>query len=434
MQLLEEQVLNLAPDESSKKAGKELSSPSKWVSKGISDKALWGECQGSGSKPYQTQVDIVNLAFKCSCPSRKFPCKHGLGLLLQYSRNTQSFALTEEPAWVQEWISKRADKEEKKAEKADKSVDTAAQAKRLKAREENVLAGIEELLLWIKDIVRNGILDIPGKDAGFFNSVSKRMIDAQAPGLAGMVKSLGAVNFFAEGWQSIFLDQLVRIYLVAIGFRNRDMQSPLLQEDLKTFIGFTQSQEELKEQPGIDDYWLVIGKQVAEEESLTTERNWLYGAKSKQYALVLQFSVRGQGITFSLTTGMWIQAELVFYASVHPLRAIIKKQVSTKTPGTLEALTGWQQVAANETAVFSQLPFAGERVFIMEKIKPVYYNQQWWLADADNRLVRLKEGYAGIYTLLSLSGGDALNMAVLGKENVYEPLGIWQGNDYISVN
>ena len=30
----------------------------------------------------QVQVALAELASKCSCPSRKFPCKHGLALLL----------------------------------------------------------------------------------------------------------------------------------------------------------------------------------------------------------------------------------------------------------------------------------------------------------------------------------------------------------------
>jgi len=74
LNLSEDQILTLAPDESSKKSGKDLANPAKWVSKGVNEQALWGECQGSGSKPYQTQIDIINIAFKCSCPSRKFPC------------------------------------------------------------------------------------------------------------------------------------------------------------------------------------------------------------------------------------------------------------------------------------------------------------------------------------------------------------------------
>ncbi|HYG38932.1 MAG TPA: SWIM zinc finger family protein, partial [Cytophagales bacterium] len=82
----EEQVLALSPDDSSTKAGKDLAKPDKWLTLAFDDKALWGEIKGSGSNPYRTQIDKRNTAFKCSCPSRKFPCKHGLGLFLIFAR------------------------------------------------------------------------------------------------------------------------------------------------------------------------------------------------------------------------------------------------------------------------------------------------------------------------------------------------------------
>jgi len=43
---------------------------------------MWGESQASGSKPYQVSIVLGGPAFKCTCPSRKFPCKHGIGLML----------------------------------------------------------------------------------------------------------------------------------------------------------------------------------------------------------------------------------------------------------------------------------------------------------------------------------------------------------------
>lgn len=431
MQLSEEQVLALAPDESSKKSGKDLSTPSKWVSKGLNEKALWGECQGSGSKPYQTQVDLANIAFKCSCPSRKFPCKHGLGLLLLFARQQQIFTETAMPGWVEEWINKRAEKEEKKTDTKDKPVNEAAQLKRQQAREQSVEDGIAELLLWIKDIVRNGILTIPEKGVSFFINMSKRLVDAKAPALAGMVKNLANINFYSEGWQSVFIDQLVRIYLVLSGYKNKEHLSPLLLEDIRAHIGFIQNTEALKEQAGITDTWLVLGKQVTEEDNLTTERNWLYGIHSKQYALVLQFIVRGQGIAFSLPPGITVQAELVYYPSVQPLRAIIKKQIETSTNIEFAAYQNWQEVAEKETNVAAQMPFYSERPFIVQNIKPIQHANHWWLADKENKLVRLKENYKPLYTLLSLSGGEALNMAVLGKENVFEPLGVLSNNEYV---
>ncbi|MES2774501.1 MAG: SWIM zinc finger family protein [Bacteroidota bacterium] len=433
MNFTEEQVLALAPDESSKKAGRDLANPSKWVSKGFDEHAMWGECQGSGSKPYQTQVDLGNIAFKCSCPSRKFPCKHGLGLLMLHVKQPALFAVAEQPAWVKEWLSKRTETAEKKAEKKEAPVDEAAQAKRAEARQKSVENGIEELLLWMKDIVRNGILTIPEKGPGYFANMAKRMIDAKAPGLAVMVKELGNCGFYNDGWQSDFMDQLGDIYMVIKGFQNKEGLPESLLQDLRSRIGFTQNQDELKEQAGVTDTWLVLGKQVSEEDNITTERNWLYGTQTKHYALVLQFSVRGQGVAISLTPGIALNAELVFFPSTQPLRAIIKTQTATNQAPLVNGFTDWLEVAAAETKRNAIMPLQTIQPFVVENITPVFSEQDWWLADAQNNRVQIPATYKNIYPLLAVSGGRPLTMAVIGGENHYEPLGIWEGDQYVSM-
>jgi hypothetical protein len=426
----EDQILALAPDEASKKSGKDLANPSKWVSKGANEQALWGEAQGSGSKPYQTQVDLRQIAFKCSCPSRKFPCKHGLGLMLFYSRQQKDFTSQEAPVWVTDWLSKRTEKEEKKVTREEKPVDEAAQAKRQQARQQKVSDGIVELRLWLKDIVRNGILNIPDKGFSYFENMAKRMVDAQAPGLANMVRGLGDCNFYTEGWQSAFMDQLAAIYLVIEGYTNSVHLNEPAQQDIKTWIGFTQSQEELKEQAGITDTWLVLSKQSTEVDTITTERNWLYGTQSNKYALVLQFIVRGQGGQLTFTPGMFVQAELVFYPSIAPLRAIVKRQITTNSATPFTAFHNWQQVAETETQMSAEMPVRSERPFIIQQLVPVQYNNQWWLQDAEKKMMQLKNEHTSIWKLLSLSGGEAMNMAVIGKEDKYEPVGVWYNNEY----
>ncbi|WP_420894866.1 SWIM zinc finger family protein, partial [Streptomyces noursei] len=42
-------------------------------------------CEGGDGTRYGTVVDLDGPAFQCSCPSRKFPCKHTLGLLLRWA-------------------------------------------------------------------------------------------------------------------------------------------------------------------------------------------------------------------------------------------------------------------------------------------------------------------------------------------------------------
>jgi len=430
LQLSEEQILALAPDESSMKSGRELANASKWITKGASEAALWGECQGSGSKPYQTQIDLSNIAFKCSCPSRKFPCKHGMGLLLLYARQPKSFALGELPLWVAEWINRRGEKSERTTSKKDKPVDEVAQARRQQAREQKVTDGIDELLLWIKDIIRNGILNIPEKSTAFWENIAKRMVDAQAPGLSGMVRELSDINFYKERWETKFLDRLVRIYLVIKAYKNIAGLPVELQDDIRNLIGFTQNQDELKAQEGVKDDWFVLGKQSSHDEQLTVERNWLFGVHTKQYALVLQFYMRNQPPTFTLTPGVITHAELVFFRSSVPLRALIKQQFNTKSASQIQGFNNWSEVASRETSYNQKNPFVNTYVFVVENMKPVQHNNQWWLHDNQKQMMRISDRFTNMWKLLSISGGRELSLTITGKENDYVPVGAWHNGVY----
>ena len=119
MEWTSDQILKLAPDSGSARSGRDLGAARKWVSLGCNDQACWGECQGSGSVPYQTQIDLGEPAFRCSCPSRKFPCKHALGLFLLYAEQRGVLSACAPPAWVDEWLTARAKKAEQRAKKTE---------------------------------------------------------------------------------------------------------------------------------------------------------------------------------------------------------------------------------------------------------------------------------------------------------------------------
>ena len=257
----------------------------------------------------------------------------------------------------------------------------------------------------------------------------RRMIDAQAPGLANMIKTLGATPFYKEGWQSGFLDALLNIYLIAKSYGSKE-GVPHLLHDIRSWIGFTVNGDELKAQSGVLDTWLVTGKQVSEEDEVTVERTWLYGLQGCQHAMILQFIVRGAGSTVLLSPGMYIEAEIIFYPSVAPLRALIKRQLTAavKTPSGLCA--SWLDVAQTETKLCASFPVRVERPHAVSDITPVKENGAWWLKDAQHYAVRLKEGYNSLWNLLAISGGAPLKMIVIGKEGIYEPLGVWTAQTY----
>src|SRR3982750_1730019 len=94
--LTAEQVSTLAPDAASLAAGKKLAAGRDWSNVGHDARALWGECKGSAL--YQVRVDLSDLSAKCSCPSRKFPCKHALGLMLKAAGDASSITAATPPA------------------------------------------------------------------------------------------------------------------------------------------------------------------------------------------------------------------------------------------------------------------------------------------------------------------------------------------------
>ncbi|TLF62316.1 SWIM zinc finger family protein, partial [Nonomuraea sp. KC401] len=113
-----DQVLALAPDASSQKAAQGLAAAGKWSSRGTTGTVLHGACKGSGAELYLTCVDLTEPAYRCGCPSRKFPCKHTLGLLLLWSAGEVP-AEEAAPRWVTEWVETRAERASRPAARSE---------------------------------------------------------------------------------------------------------------------------------------------------------------------------------------------------------------------------------------------------------------------------------------------------------------------------
>jgi hypothetical protein len=112
------------------------------------------------------------------------------------------------------------------------------------------------------------------------------------------------------------------------------------------------------------------------------------------------------------------------------LRALIKRQLGTKAVTPLKVHAGFKEIAETETAIHAVLPFISVRPYVVEGVTPVMHDQRWWLADENNDVVQLNENFKNIWKLLAISGGKPLTTALVGKENIYEPLGVWDGGMY----
>lgn len=331
-----EGVLALAPDESSAKAARGLLGANGWPLLGASDAAVWGECQGSGSKPYQTQVDLAGPAFRCSCPSRKFPCKHGLALLLIRVQRPESFGATEPPAWVAEWLASRSEKAQKKEEKqqaalekanapADPAAAAATAAKREAQRWQRITDASLDLQRWLADQLARGLGALNGESLKAWHTMAARLVDAQAPGLAQRVRDAAAGVHDGADWPERTLQRLGRLQLACEALQRRDALDAELQAELRNLVGWPWDKlEVIAASPRVDDDWRVLGV-IAEErdEKLVERRVWLHGERSGRRAWLLDHAFGGRGFEQSFVAGSRVRAGLHFYPGTASLRALV---------------------------------------------------------------------------------------------------------------
>ncbi|MEO0973695.1 MAG: SWIM zinc finger family protein, partial [Pseudomonadota bacterium] len=110
MTLTHAQIEAVAPDQASLNAARKLLKSNKWPLLALDEKAqvIFGDCQGSGAAPYRVAVDLGDLVAKCTCPSRKFPCKHGLALMWWFADDAARFTSEATvPDWADDWLSRR---------------------------------------------------------------------------------------------------------------------------------------------------------------------------------------------------------------------------------------------------------------------------------------------------------------------------------------
>ncbi|BCM84970.1 SWIM zinc finger family protein [Methylobacterium indicum] len=364
MSLTTAQILDLAPDAASRKAGQDQAKPPKWSGLGRAGSVIWGEIKGSGASPYRTVADLAGPASKCTCPSRKFPCKHALGLMLVDAAAPLPEA--EAPDWVAAWAKgreSRAAAAETRAAEPAKPVDGKAQARRRQAREDKVAAALDELDLWLRDLMRRGLAAARTEPYAFWDRMAGRLVDGQAPGLARRVRALPGL--IAAGPQAGAARPeaalglaLGRIALLARAARRLDALSPEQAAGLRAALGYPVTAEEIAARPDQVDAWAVLAHTVEEEDKLTARAVWLVGRRSGAVAQVLDYGTAGSPLPPAPAAGQDFSGALVFHPGAPALRAVFRD--GRAGPAAAAILPGGGSVAAARdgfAGVLAQAPW-----------------------------------------------------------------------------
>ncbi|KOG34088.1 SWIM zinc finger family protein [Streptomyces resistomycificus] len=430
-----DQVLALAPDASSRKAGSKLGAAGPWSEAGSCDEGtVWGLCKGSGSKPYQTVVDIADAAgpaYKCSCPSRKFPCKHALGLLLLWAGGDGVVTSAQPPDWAGEWIEGRRKRATEKraagaAGSSSGSGDPEAARRRAERRAERVTAGATELEQRLTDLVRGGLAGAEQAGYGLWEETAARMVDAQASGLAARVRELGAVPASGPGWPVRLLEECALLHLLDQGWLRREQLPEGLAATVRSRIGLSASPDG----PPVRDRWLVLAQYDTADARLTTRRIWLYGAESTRTVLLLSYGAAGRAPELALPVGLALDAEVAAYPGAGQLRAALGEQFAPPVPATSRppGVTPAQAADRYGTALRDD-PWLDSVPVTLDRVVPTPDGDSWQLADADGDqalpLTPAARSRPGLWRLVALSGGAPVKVFGECGHRGFTPLTAW---------
>ena len=334
-----EHVAALAPSPAQFAAADELGEVRRWQGCGFADGAVWGRYVAGRSEPYDVAADLAVAThdgipqFQCTCPSRKRPCKHALGLVLLWLRNlVPDVAETLMPGAVRGWTDRvraassgaEAGPESDVAEAAESApgdrndepsppatpIPPAEPAGERDDRLARMLAGLVELSRWLEDRMRTGLADPALAQYRTWDELAARLVDAQVGSLANRVRRLAGMVGASPGWHEALLAELGVLHLLArAGRRVPDLPADL-GDGVASAIGWQVRHASVLAGVPDTDVWQVLGRSDRREDRIEVRRIWLRGRQSQRWAMVLSFAAYQQSLDISLPVGTAVHADL----------------------------------------------------------------------------------------------------------------------------
>ncbi|MDR2626194.1 MAG: SWIM zinc finger family protein, partial [Zoogloeaceae bacterium] len=353
-------IETLAPDQASLGAAAKLAKAAKWARLEREGDLYWGECQGSGANPYRVIADASDHGYKCTCPSRKFPCKHTLALMWLAADNIDLFQTAAPPQWVVDWLGRRRRAAPVDAEAAappgagGKSIAAAvsgegeagdaapqedakavarreaAQKKRAEDTRLAIAGALEELEQWITDQLRLGLAALLDNAAERCRRIAARMVDQKAGALASRIDEMPArlLALRNEERPEAVLRELGKLVLLSKAWR-QNPDDP----EIRRHISTAETREQVLADTRalvVKSTWEVLGERIeTRRDGLVRHATWLMNlhAGACRHALLLDFYPASAGRrSESFAAGEQFTATLVFYPSRAPLRALIAER------------------------------------------------------------------------------------------------------------
>jgi len=396
-------IEQLAPDQSSLKAAAGLAKPGNWssIAGNAEGTLMWGLCAGSGANPYKVAVDLSDNGSKCTCPSRKHPCKHGIALMWMKVQGSATFASAATPEWVEEWLARRRGPPVNRGEAGKDAGDVggdaapedpkaiakreAAAAKRLAESDAAITAAFDALEQWISDQLRTGLSAFVDDATARCRRIASRMVDGKAPTLAGRIDEMPSrlLRVPAGDRIRIAVDEMARLVLLSRGFR-ADPRDPAIRRSVASAENKDVMLADARTIP-VSSTWEVLTERiVTRRDGLISQTTWLLNlGEGPRFAMLLDFhpaSVGRRGTSF--VKGDQFEAEIAFFPAKRPLRAVMVSRGEQVTGRAWPDPDGDTVVGIAEPALVAD-PWCGDVPMLLPRGRILLdgADQPWWRSE-----------------------------------------------------
>jgi hypothetical protein len=413
--------------------------------KGIALPKFWYDLQGNGQviwgiyrtsqRTYETFVDLrfEQLGFRCNCQSRRNPCKHGIALLVLMLEFGDSFLITSAfPAELTDWLNRRTSRLTPKERSDEEEHELqAAREKNWEKRLQQMAKGLEELELWLHDVIREGTATYLEKPNDYWSEWSAQLTNAKMGNLAKKVKGLQHLSG-KENANEQMLMALGEIYLLVQGFFHIRELNDGFQQELLQQIGVNIKKQTLLEQEGTKDTWRVLGIHEGMEEKLVYRRTWLFGQQTQQYALLIDFAWGNEPFEYNWMVNETVEATLVYYPTQYAQRALMKEFIQISEQIAWLGYTNVQSALEDYAKALAANPWLSVFPILFQEVVPIMRESQLYLVDAYKTMIPCwVETTTVAWQIVAMSANAPIEVFGEWDGHRLAPLGAISANSYL---
>lgn len=307
----------------------------------------------------------------------------------------------------------------------------------LKVNDNRILemqAGARELEQWLLDLMRQGLVILDQVQEEYWEEIASRMVNAKLGSLARRIRNLKQWTDEKAEWHEITFREACYLYLVAKGLQKIDQQPEDLQCELLRIGGVHVNTSSLEQEQGIVDTWLIIGQEFGHDEKLNYRRLWIYGEKSREVGLLLDFSWNNDRFFPDYEFGALYKGELIFYPGATPLRGLLKEAVPHK--GTFEGKGGINsitQLTFFYAKALARNPYLEYYPYLLNNMRIDRINNRFSIIDTEGQGLPLNEHKESNWKLLALSMDQPLSVFGLWNGFHFSPSSVFALNRLIQL-